>query len=136
MRSQHGRRRGRGEHGDATLSFVLVTPVVLVMIMACVYLAMWSNAQHVVTAAAQEGLSAARVENGTEQAGEDRANRFLDALAPARLVERSVSATRDTEEAQVQVSGMVESLVPGLRLRVHATATAPVEVFRPDPGSP
>ena len=134
MRYEEGRRRGRGEHGDATLSFVLVTPVVLVMIMASVYAAMWSHAQHVVTAAAQEGLAAARVETGTQQAGEDRANFFLDALAPSRLVERSVSASRDTDQAQVEVSGMVESLVPGVRLRVHATATAPVEVFRADPG--
>ncbi len=130
MESQHGRRRGRGEHGDATVAFVLVTPVVLVMIMASVYLALWSDAQHVVTAAAQEGVAAARVEAGTEQAGEDRANGFLDALGPARLVERSVTSSRDSDQAQVVVSGRVQSLVPGLSLRVHATATAPVEKFR------
>lgn len=116
------------------MSFVLVTPVLLVMIMAAVYVALWSHAQHVVTAAAQEGLAAARVETGTQVAGEERANRFLDALAPSRLVERSVTATRDAEQARVEVSAMVESLVPGVRLRVHATATAPVEVFRADDG--
>lgn len=112
------------------MTFVLVTPVVMVLIMTCVYLALWSHAQHVVTAAAQEGVAAARVETGTEQAGEDRANGFLDALAPARLVERSVTSSRDSEQAQVVVSAMVEGLVPGLRLRVQATATAPVEEFR------
>lgn len=102
----------------------------LVLILAAVYLALWSHAQHVVTAAAQEGLAAARVEQGTEAAGEDRANRFLDALAPSRMVERSVSAWRDGEEAGVEVRATVEGLVPGLRLGVRATATAPVEVFR------
>jgi Flp pilus assembly protein TadG len=128
----HSRRqwRGRGERGEATLSFVLVTPVVLTMIMAAVYLALWSHAQHVVTAAAQEGLAAARVETGSAEAGEARANRYLDALAPSRLVERSVQARRDVDEAEVQVSGMVESLVPGLRFGVRATARAAVEEFR------
>lgn len=116
------------------MSFVLVTPVLLVMIMASVYAALWSHAQHVVTAAAQEGLAAARVETGTQEAGEERANRFLDALAPSRLVGRSVSASRDAEQARVEVSAMVESLVPGVRLRVHATATAPVEAFRAERG--
>ena len=130
MEGQHGRRRGRGEEGDATLNFVLVTPVVLTMIMLCVYLALWSDAQHVVTAAAQEGVAAARVESGTEQAGEDRATRFMDALAPARLVERSVTSTRGTDQAQVVVTGRVESLIPGVSLRVRATATAPIEQFR------
>jgi len=127
---RHGRRRGRGEDGDATLSFVLVTPVVLMLILAAVYLALWSHAQHVVIAAAQEGLAAVRVEAGTEAAGEERASRFLDALAPARLVERAVVVSRDADEARVSVSGTVESLVPGLRLGVRATAAASVEVFR------
>lgn len=133
MGTAHGRERGRGEQGDATLSFVLVTPAVLVLIMAAVYMALWSHAQHVVTAAAQEGLAAARVEGGTQQAGVDRANLFLDALAPARLVDRSVTVSRDAVLAEVEVSGAVESLVPGVRFQVHATAVAEVEAFRAPP---
>jgi Flp pilus assembly protein TadG len=112
------------------LSFVLVTPVMLMLILASTYLALWSHAQHVVTAAAQEGVAAARVENGTEEAGEARAIHFLDALGPSRLMQRTVVVSRDADVAEVKVSGTVESLVPGLRLGVHATATAPVETFR------
>lgn len=100
------------------------------MILAAVYLAIWSHAQHVVTAAAQEGLAAARVEAGTAEAGEARALRYLDALGPPRLVERSVQARREGGEAEVAVSGTVESLVPGLRFPVRATARAAVEEFR------
>ena len=123
---------GRDERGDATLSFVLVTPAVLVMILGAVYLGLWVHCRTVAIAAAQEGLAAVRVENGDTAAGEDRANRYLDALAPTRFVDREVISQRSGEEARVEVRGVVDDIIPGIRFSVRAVARAPVERFEGD----
>jgi Flp pilus assembly protein TadG len=120
------------ERGDATLGFVLVTPAILVLILSAVYLGLWTHCRTVATAAAQEGLAAARVENGDPAAGEARANRYLDALAPSRFIEREVSSQRTAEEARVEVRGVVDDIFPGLRFSVRAVARAPVERFEGD----
>ena len=125
-------RRRTDERGDATLGFVLVTPAMLVLILSAVYLGLWTHCRTVATAAAQEGLAAARVENGDPAAGEARANRYLDALAPSRFVERDVSSQRTAEEARVEVRGVVDDIFPGLRFSVRAVARGPVERFEGD----
>ena len=86
--------------------------------------------QHVVTAAAQEGLVAAQVEGGSPAAGEDRATRFLTELAPPLLRDRSVSSQPVGGDARVVVAGTVAEVVPGLRLQVRAVAQGPREEFR------
>ena len=125
-------RLDRDERGDATLGFVLVTPAVLVMILGAVYLGLWLHCRTVATAAAQEGLAAVRVENGDPIAGEARATRYLDALAPTRFVDREVTSQRSAGEARVEVRGVVDDIVPGIRFTVRAVARAPVERFEGD----
>ena len=122
----------RSERGDAALSFVLVTPALLVLILASVYLGMWVHCRSVATAAAQEGLAAVRVEDGDAAAGDARANRFLDALAPARFVDRQVTSQRTADEARVEVRGVVDAIVPGIRFSVRVVARGPVERFEGD----
>lgn len=124
--------RCRGERGDATLSFVLVTPAILVMILGAVYLGLWVHCRTVATAAAQEGLAAVRVETGDPAAGEARANRYLDALAPARFVDREVTSQRGADEARVEVRGVVADIVPGIRFSVRAVVRGPLERFEAD----
>jgi len=119
-----------GERGSATLQLVLVTPAVLVMILTVVHVGLWFDCQHVVTAAAEEGLAAARTEGGTPDAGSQRANQFLDSLAPRLLTDRRVSSTSDGDTAQVSVDGAVADVVPGLHLNVHARAHGSLETFR------
>ena len=134
MRSRLALIRARDERGDVTLRFVLVTPAVLVLILSAVYLGLWTHCRTVATAAAQEGLAAARIENGDPAAGEARANRYLDVLAPARFIDREVSAQRSAEEARVEVRGVVDDIVPGIRFSVRAVARGPVERFEGDTG--
>lgn len=126
------RLRDRDERGDTTLSFVLVTPAILVMILGAVYLGLWMHCRTVATTAAQEGLAAVRVEAGDAAAGEDRANRYLDALAPTRFVDRVVTSQRSAAEARVEVRGFVDDIIPGIRFSVRAVARAPVERFEGD----
>ena len=127
-----GRKHGRGERGSASTEAVLVTPVLLFLVMLIVQFGLWYHAQHVVRAAAQEGVRAARAEGGTDVAGETKAQSFLAGAGP-RIVEAViVTAERGADSATVSISGEATSVVPGFRLPVEATATSPVERFRGD----
>ena len=125
-------KRVHDERGDETIEAVLITPVLLLFIMVVIQFGLWYHASHVAEAAAQEGASAARVEAATADDGRVRAQQFMADAAPALVDGVTVTATRDTEVARVEVDGPVHSLVPGLTLHVHAEAQSPVERFRPD----
>ena|SRR5581483_4330723 len=123
---QHHRER-RAERGEATTEMVLVTPVLLLLIAFVIQFALWYHASHVASAAAQEGVRAARAYGGTANAGKERAERFLAQTGPTVVVGAVVDATRDVEHARVEVHGRAPAVVPGLRLSVGAVADSPNE---------
>lgn len=125
-------RRLRGERGDATVEAVLAVPVLLLLIMTVIQFGLFYHAAHTAEAAAQEGVRAARVEDGTAADGRDRAERFMHDAAPTLVNDVRVDAARDNEVARVEVTGSVRAIVPGLHLSVHAKAESPVERFRAD----
>ena len=118
--------------GSSTTELVLLMPVVLLLVMLVVQFGLWLHAQHVATAAAQEGLVAAQVESGTSAAGHSRAETFLAEAGGLR--EAQVDAARDTQRARVEVVGVTPAVVPGLALRVSAIAEGPTERFVEEPG--
>lgn len=126
------RHLGRGERGSASTEAVLVTPVLLFLVMLVVQFGLWYHAQHVVRAAAQEGVRAARAEAGTDAAGTERVFAFLASAGPSIVADLEVSAERDPDVASVSIRGEAVSVVPGFHLPVKATATSPVERFRGD----
>lgn len=122
--------RRRGQRGQATTEVVLLVPVLLLLIMSVVHFGLWYHGGHVVRAAAQEGVRAARIENGTADDGRARAERFLASAAPTLVSGHRVSASRSLDVATVEVQGRVVGVIPGLVLPVRARATSPVETFR------
>ncbi|MBI2169362.1 MAG: pilus assembly protein [Actinobacteria bacterium] len=123
-------RRCRGDSGQATTEVVLLMPVLLFLVMLVIQFGLWYHAQHVVQAAAQEGVRAARVEGGTAGAGQQRAEAFLDSAGSTLVRDAGVTATRDGETATVRVTGRVAGVVPGFSLPLDASAESPVERFR------
>lgn len=119
-----------GERGAATTELVMATPALLFMIMLLVQVGLWFHAQHVAQAAAQEGVRAARVEDGVVADGAARANQFLDALGSEIIEGRTVRVTRGSDVATVTVTGFAVNVVPGLRFGISEAAEAPVERFR------
>jgi Flp pilus assembly protein TadG len=115
---------------------VLAAPVLALCLLLIVQFGVWSHALHVASAAAQEGARAARVENGSEQAGEQRARDLLNQVGKQVLVSPTVTACRNDQVAKVEVRGKAVSIVPGLPLPVHAVSTGPVERFRSVKESP
>lgn len=127
-------RRGDRDRGAATTEVVLVTPVLLLLVMLVIQFGLWYHAQHVAQAAADEGARAAKVETATAQDGIAGANAFLDQSSSRLINDRNVDATRTLDVATVTVTGHVTSVIPGFDLTVSASATDPVERFRPDSG--
>lgn len=121
------------EQGQATTEVVLLVPALLFLIMAVIQFGLWYHAQHVVLAAAQEGVRAARVESGTAADGQARAEEILATSAKTLVEEKRVTSVRELDTAIVEVSGRVTAVVPGLSLPVSARAESPLERFRASP---
>ncbi len=126
--------RARGEQGSAVTETVLLTPVLLFLVMLIIQFGLWFHAQHVAQAAAEEGARAARSEAGSADAGQDRAEAFLDQAGPTVITDRTVTVTRTADIVVVEVRGRSVNVVPGFTLTVDATASSPVERFREDTG--
>jgi Flp pilus assembly protein TadG len=124
-------RHPRGQAGSATTELVLLMPVVLLLVLLIVQFGLWLHARQVATAAAQEGLVAARVETGTAAAGHARAVAFLTQTGGLRDV--GVDASRDVTTARVTVTGTTPTVLPGTALGVSAVAEGPVERFVAEP---
>lgn len=127
----HRRRRRRNDSGAGSLEMVLIFPALLVLILAIVQFGLWYEAEHAAIAAAQEATQAARLYGSNATAGESAANGFLHQAAPTLIERPLVHVTRSAAPAHASVTGVVESLVPGLHFEVSATSSAPVETFRP-----
>lgn len=125
-------RRLRDERGDATVEAVLAVPVLLLLVLLVIQFGLYYHAAHTAEAAAQDGARAARVEGASAADGVDRARTFMADAAPTLVDDVTITATRDTDTARVEVRGVVHAIVPGLNLTVHADAESPVERFRPD----
>ena len=123
------RTRRRDQNGGAIVELVLTVPVLIFMIMLVVQFGLYWHATHVAQAAAQEGVRAARVVDGTAEAGRDRARTFVATAAPTLLHDIAITATRETQTATVRVHATVQAVVPGLSLPVDVEARSPTEHF-------
>jgi Flp pilus assembly protein TadG len=119
----------RDERGATTTELVIVMPLLLSMVLLIAQWALWAHATHIAQAAASEALSAARVHGGTVAAGQAQAQYVLDQLGRGPLTGPQVSVTRDAHRVAVTITGAATSVLPFLRLPVHAEAAGPVEVF-------
>lgn len=125
-------RGSRREEGSAATEAVLVTPALLFLVMLVIQFGLWYHAQHVVRAAAEEGVRAARAEQSSEETGERTAESFLHQVGPRIVVDPVVRVERTADEVTVAVHGRAVSVVPGLSLPLAATAASPLERFRAD----
>jgi len=123
--------RIRGDRGDATTEMVLTVPALMLVVFLIIQFGVWYHANNVAEAAAQEGVRAARVMDGTAAAGQTTAASFMARNAPGAVTGTVVSVTRNTNITQVDITATLAAIIPGIHLPVHATAVSPVERFRP-----
>jgi Flp pilus assembly protein TadG len=123
-------RPGWAQRGAGATEIVIVTPLLLLLVLLVIQFALAEQAEHVAQAAATQALATTRAQDGSTAAGHAQADAVLAQLGGS-LTSPSVTVARTATQATVTVSGTAETLIPGIRLRVHATVTGPVEEFEP-----
>ena len=121
-----------GESGAVAAELVIATPLLLLLILGVIQFALWEHATNLAEAAAQQGLSVARLQGETAQAGTAETDSVLAQLAGGVLVGPQVTATRTGATTTVVVSGHAESVVGIFSLPVRATAAGPTEPPAPN----
>lgn len=125
---------GREERGSASAELVIATPLLLLLILGVIQFALWQHATHVAKTAAQQGLAAGRVENGTEAAGQSEADAVLTQLGV--LSDPHIATHRTADTTTVTVTGEAPSVLPFVHLPVRAVASGPSERFRSPASGP
>ena len=117
------------ESGEVTTATVIMFPIVLLMIFAIVQTAVAWYAKSALEAAAEDGLRAAQTIS-IDQAAQAAATSvqtnagFVDDLTTEAI-------PSDTGQLVVTVTGKVPGPFPGSQLRLRASATGSLEIFRP-----
>lgn len=109
------------------MELVVATPLLLLLLLVAVQAGVWWHATHIAESVADHALAAARVQDGTVQAGQESGRRTLDQLAGALLTDTTVVATRNDETTRVEVTGNAMPVIPGLALPVRAGAAGATE---------
>ncbi len=124
-------RGGGGERGSASVEIAILFPVVLLVITAVVQYGLWFHARSLALAAAQEGVTAARVYQADPTAGPQRAAAFARDHAADTLTDVTVrTTTPGLGRVGIEVTGRALTIVPGLPgLAVTQRAEGPVERF-------
>lgn len=115
------------ERGESVIELVIAVPVLLLLVFTIVQFTLVWHAEQVAQAAASQALAAARVQGGTQAAGQAHAEQILNQVAGATLPTSSVSVQVGADQAEVEVSGTAQSILPFFTLHVHAEAAGPVE---------
>lgn len=126
---RHASAAGGPEAGAASTTLVLAVPALLTLLLLVVHAGVYFHAVHLASAAAQDGARAARLLDGSAEAGERAAAGLLDELAGGVLTDVRVQASRTATTAAVEVTGYAAPVVPLIRWPVRARSEGPVEVF-------
>jgi len=134
-RTRTRRRRAlrgvRGDRGTSTIEVIGLTPLIVALTFGTIQLGLWMHGRQLVTAAAQEAAYAAAAADLTPaQAatlGAQAADRFVE---DQRVVQvQSITVTRGAITADATVTGTGLSMIPGVQLRVSASAASGIERF-------
>src|SRR5689334_21581893 len=117
------------ERGAVSAQVVVASTAMLTMVLLTVQIALWQHSAHVVEAAANEAVHAARVQGSSATTGRAQAYAVLDQLGDGALTGIRVDVARCTTTARVTVSATTVQIIPLLRLPVSARAQAAVERF-------
>ncbi len=123
---------GRRDRGASALEMAILTPALLLLIMAIIQTALWFHARQVALAAAQEGARVLRSEAGTEALATQKAEAMAEQIGGNVIENIMVVADREAGMATVTVSGEAVEIVDFITLTVSATSRGPIESFVPD----
>lgn len=107
-----------------SLEMLIIFPVVLMTILLVLLVGLWWHAKNVAMSAAQLGVESARVRGASAGSGITEAREFLS-RAGGSISGTSVSGSKGAT-VTIRVTGYVDTMIPGLKLRIdqHADAAA------------
>lgn len=119
--------------GAVAAQVVVALPLLVLLPLLTVQLALTTYARGVAQAAAAQALDATRLSGATSRDGQTRAHQVLTQLLghSPLLTHTAVVVTRTREIASVRITGISETVVPGLHVTIHADASGPVETTTP-----
>jgi Flp pilus assembly protein TadG len=127
------RRLARRDDGALVLTYVIIVPVFMLVIMVIIQGALWYLAREAALAAARQGVDAARLPGAGPGAGTQAALAFARNDASGYLLGPSAAAATGAGNAtptiQITVTGHVPTFVPGLVINISQAVQAPVEKF-------
>lgn len=129
LRRRHRLLRERPDAGYSVLEAAITVPVMFLLVM---FIAQWAivwHSNHVVQAAAQEGLRTAEAYRSTAAAGKADAEAFLHQVAPHAISGVVVTVGRTATTVTVHIHATVMSATPLGHYTVDATAAGPVEAY-------
>lgn len=133
MTTHTGRLRAalRRDDGSASLELAIIFPVLLLVVVALLQYGLWFHARTLAQAAAAEGVTTARAQGATLDAGRTRAETFLAEHAGDLLLEPAVTASAPSPgHVAVEVRGRSLSLLPLIPgPLIVQSAQGPVERF-------
>lgn len=135
LRIRWRRVAAQPDAGSATAELAVAMPLVLLMVMFVIQAGVWMHATHVAQAAATRAANTAAGHQSSAAAGRAAGHDTLAAIGSGVLAEPSVAVTRTATDVHVEITGMATTVVPGVRWRVRAVVTRPVERFVPDTAS-
>ncbi|MEY9949206.1 hypothetical protein ABH937_006318 [Kitasatospora sp. GAS1066B] len=114
-------RAGR-DRGALSLELAIVFPFIIAAIFTAIMAGLWYHARNVALSAAQRGVETARVQGGTLDQGMSVAGDFLD-RAGSSISGRAVTGS-DGAIVSIEVTGRVDTFIPGLSLSIDQHASA------------
>jgi hypothetical protein len=119
------------------MEWALLTPILILVMLAVVQFAMVYHARHVALAAAQSGARVARtapVGGGWEGAAQEKATGDVRKIGRNLLTGLNVQTGEAGDQRWVEVSGEAVRVIPFMTFRVEQRSQGPIECFRPDVG--
>lgn len=119
-----------GDDGSVVEAAIAI-PAAMLVILLTVQICLWAYASTLVQAAATRGDQAACIEGGSLTSGIAEARFALADTARDVVTSPSVQASlMPGDEVQVRVTGVAESIVPGIHLPVSAVRVGSKQEFR------
>jgi hypothetical protein len=118
---------------DGFASEIVILPGIFLLLFAALQGGLWYLGSNVAQTAAVAAYTNARAYQSTISAGQTAGGEIINGM-PGFLQDPQVDVTRTATTVTVTITGMAESLIPGVQLPpVTRTVTGPVERWVPAP---
>lgn len=119
------------DDGFSSIEFALLLPVAVVGVLLVIQVALWAHARNLAEAAVHEIAMSRAVEGGVVDEASVVSSYGLNRLDGLALSNSTQSNASGVDRLQVSLHGTYRGVLSFIALPVDATASVPVERFRP-----